>query len=167
MRTANGMTFFWRTAEVFSNWNLGTFSVEGRAFNCAEQFMMFTKAMLFGDTLMAQRIMAEPNPRKQKMLGRQIQGYVDTEWHRQAEELMFPGLLAKFTQDQMRKAAILATGDTLLVEASPDDAIWGIGLEETDPRCMNPNEWLGQNKLGRVLTRVRDAIKANEANQVL
>ncbi|WP_294767615.1 NADAR family protein [uncultured Rhodoferax sp.] len=161
MRTIQGMTLFWRTAEVFSNWNLGTFTVEGRSFNCAEQFMMFTKAMLFGDVQIANQIMAESNPRKQKALGRQISGYVDAVWQNQAEDLMFPGLFAKFTQDPDRKAAILATGDTLLVEASPDDVVWGIGLEESDPRCLNPEEWLGQNKLGRVLTRVRDAIRVD------
>lgn len=162
MRTVQGMTLFWRTAEVFSNWNLGAFTVEGRSFNCAEQFMMFTKAMLFGDVQIANQIMAESNPRKQKALGRQISGYVDAVWQSQAEDLMFPGLFAKFIQDADRKAAILATGDTLLVEASPDDVVWGIGLEESDPRCLNPEEWLGQNKLGRVLTRVRDAIQADE-----
>ena len=156
------MTLFWRTAEVFSNWNLGAFTVEGRTFNCAEQFMMFTKATLFGDLQTADQIMVESNPRKQKALGRQIQGYVDTVWQSQAEDLMFPGLFAKFTQDPDRKAAILATDNTLLVEASPDDVVWGIGLEESDPRCLNPKEWLGQNKLGRVLTRVREAIKAEE-----
>lgn len=162
MRTVQGMTLFWRTAEVFSNWNLGSFTVEGRTFNCAEQFMMFTKAMLFGDLQTADLIMAESNPRKQKALGRQIQGYVDTVWQSQAEDLMFPGLFAKFTQDQNRMATILATNDTVLVEASPDDVVWGIGLEESDPRCLDPKEWLGQNKLGRVLTRVREAIKAGE-----
>lgn len=162
MRTVQGMTLFWRTAEVFSNWNIGAFTVEGRTFNCAEQFMMFTKAMLFRDLQTADHIMAESNPRKQKALGRQIQGYVDTVWQSQAEDLMFPGLFAKFTQDPDRKAAILATDNTLLVEASPDDVVWGIGLEESDPRCLDPKEWLGQNKLGRVLTRVREAIKADE-----
>ncbi len=159
------MTLFWRTAEVFSNWNLGAFTVEGRTFNCAEQFMMFTKATLFGDSQTAERIMVESNPRKQKALGRQIQGYVDTVWQSQAEDLMFPGLFAKFTQDPDRKAAILATDNTLLVEASPDDVVWGIGLEESDPRCLDPKEWLGQNKLGRVLTRVREAIKADEISR--
>ena len=162
MRTVQGMTLFWRTAEVFSNWNLGAFTVEGRTFNCAEQFMMFTKATLFGDLQTADQIMVESNPRKQKALGRQIQGYVDTVWQSQAEDLMFPGLFAKFTQDPDRKAAFLATDNTLLVEASPDDVVWGIGLEESDPRCLDPKEWLGQNKLGRVLTRVREAIKAEE-----
>jgi ribA/ribD-fused uncharacterized protein len=125
--------------------------------------MMFAKAMLFGDLSTAELIMAEPNPRKQKALGRQVAGYVDAVWQVQAEDLMFPGLLAKFSQDEDRKAALLATADTLLVEASPDDVVWGIGLEESDPRCLEPEQWLGQNKLGRVLTRVRDALKAMPA----
>jgi ribA/ribD-fused uncharacterized protein len=163
MRTIAGMTLFWRTSEVFSNWNRGDFAVGGRTFNCSEQYMMFAKAMLFGDLSTAELIMAEPNPRKQKALGRQVAGYVDTVWQVQAEDLMFPGLLAKFSQDEDRKAALLATADTLLVEASPDDAVWGIGLEESDPRCLDPGQWLGQNKLGRVLTRVRDALKAMPA----
>lgn len=157
------MTLFWRTNEVFSNWNRGDFVVDGRTFNCSEQYMMFAKAMLFEDLSTAELIMAETNPRKQKALGRQVKGYVEAVWQAQAEDLMFPGLLAKFSQDAERKAALLATGDTLLVEAAPDDAIWGIGLEESDPRCLDPQQWQGQNKLGRVLTRVRDALKAMPA----
>lgn len=159
MRVVQGMTLFWRTSEVFSNWHPLGFVLNGRTFSSSEQYMMFAKAMLFGDSETAERILAEPNPRKQKALGRQVRNYVDAVWQENAEDLMFPGLLAKFSQNAGASEQILATGDTLLVEAAPDDFIWGIGLEESDPRCLDKAQWLGLNKLGKVLTRVREAIK--------
>ncbi|MFT3736840.1 MAG: NADAR family protein [Rhodocyclaceae bacterium] len=161
MRVINNMTLFWRTDEPFSNWHPSPFVIDGRTFNCGEQWMMYSKAMLFGDEEIAGKIMAEAVPRKQKMLGRQVRGFDGEEWTAQCEDIMYEGLLEKFRQSEQMLKAMLDTGDTMLVEASPDDAIWGIGLEESDPRACNPEQWLGQNKLGKVLMRVRDSLRAS------
>lgn len=159
MRITSDMLLFWRSHEIYSNWYLSEFVVEGQVFNSGEQWMMHAKARLFGDHEMAARILAEPHPRRQKLLGRQVRGFDAARWSACCEDLVFVGLLEKFRQNPALCAEILATADRLLVEASPDDRIWGIGLEEEDPRALDPAQWLGENRLGKVLMRVRAALQ--------
>ncbi len=149
-------TFFW--GGPFSQWHPCTFRVEGMRYNCAEQYMMQQKALLFGDTEMAAEIMSARHPRRQKALGRQVRRFNGERWAQVARDIVFRGNLAKFTQDAELQAILLATAGTTLVEASPRDSIWGIGLAEDDPRAQNRSSWRGTNWLGEVLTRVRETI---------
>lgn len=120
---------------------------------------MYRKARLFKDNDVAEMIMEQTSPRKQKFLGRQVRGYDDATWMAECQDIMYPGLLSKFTQDTYSLNTMLYTGDTVIVEASPYDKIWGIGMEETDPRATDPTKWEGKNLLGIVLMRVRDEIR--------
>lgn len=156
MTTPERFTFFW--SGPFSQWHGCRFVVDGRAYNCAEQYMMHQKAVLFGDAEAAGRIMQASHPREQKALGRKVRSFDATRWSAAARDIVFAGNWAKFTQDERLKAALLATRGTTLVEASPHDAIWGIGLAETDPRALDRSTWQGTNWLGQVLTAVREAI---------
>lgn len=151
-------TFFW--SGPFSQWHGCRFTIEGLEFNCAEQFMMYCKAQLFFDNASAQAILNASTPRQQKALGRKVQNFDEPRWNLFREGIVFAGNYAKFSQNETLKDALLATGDTQLVEASPKDRIWGIGLSEDDPRATNPAQWRGLNLLGIALTRVRGAIRS-------
>ena len=146
-------TFFWNGP--FSQWHLSDFVVNGKKFNCAEQFMMYSKATLFGDTTTAAKIMATKSPKEQKELGRQVANFYAPIWNNIAKQLVYMGNLAKFTQSITLLETLHATRDTLLVEASPYDAIWGIGLDEVTAKDLPKEEWPGTNWLGEVLTQVR------------
>ena len=158
MKTTNHLVLFWASREIYSNWHLASFEVKGVRFNCTEQLMMYRKAMLFGDTETAQAILAEPSPRAQKALGRKVRGFEEALWCAHREHIMFDGCYAKFSQNPALKAELLATGERVLVEASPDDRIWGIGLHETDARAHDPAQWQGLNLLGKALMQVREAL---------
>jgi len=160
MRITPEMTLFWRANEVLGNWYPSSFVVNGQNFNSGEQWMMHAKAMLFGDHEMAAKILQEVHPRRQKLLGRKVRGFDAAIWDARSEELVFIGLLEKFRQNPTLAAELLASGETLLVEASPDDPVWGIGLEEEDPRALDPAQWQGQNRLGTVLMRVRAVLRS-------
>lgn len=149
-------TFFYRTKSVFSQWHPCTFKIDGITFNCAEQWMMYAKALLFDDRETAQAILETQNPREQKRLGRKIKNFDQNLWDSKGKEIVYKGNYAKFSQDENMKKQLLSTAGTLLVEASPTDNIWGIGLSETDPRRYDKNQWQGTNFLGEVLTRVRE-----------
>ncbi len=153
-------TFFFTEASPFSQWFPCRFEVEGVAFTCAEQFMMHGKATLFGDTEVAARILAASHPREHKALGRKVAGFDDAVWKRERVRIVKDGNRAKFTQNDELLALLLSTKGTTLVEASPYDKIWGIGLSENDPRAMDPAQWNGQNLLGVVLTELRDELLA-------
>ena len=157
MEKNNQFVFFW--SGPFSQWHTSSFSINGFEYNCAEQFMMHCKALLFGDIGIANAIIHAKEPKEQKSLGRKIKGFDEKRWEIFREGIVFSGNHAKFSQNYFLKKELLATKGKLLVEASPRDKIWGIGLSESDPRAKDPNEWKGLNLLGKTLTRVRGAIE--------
>jgi|SRR5690606_1101691 len=152
-------TFFWGSDSPFSNWYMCPFVHAGIQYNCSEQYMMYQKARLFKDFDVAEMIMDQSHPRKQKFLGRQVRSFDEHIWMEECQGIMFSGLKSKFVQDTYCLNTILDSGDTILVEASPYDKIWGIGMTEDDPRAHDPSKWQGQNLLGNVLMKVRDEIR--------
>ncbi len=156
-------TFFFTEASPFSQWYRSRFELDGHGFGCAEQYMMFGKAQLFGDAEVAAEILAAEHPRVHKALGRKVRGFDDKVWRREREAIVLAGNRAKFGQNDALRAALLATAGTTLVEASPYDKIWGIGLAATDPRALDPAMWKGPNLLGQILTRLRDEMMATSA----
>lgn len=160
MRITDEMALFFSERDSFSNWHRSEFVVRNIQFNCVEQFMMFSKAKLFADEATARKILEADNPRDQKSLGRAVSNYDDTLWCERRGRIVAAGCMAKFTQNPFIREELLATGNRLLVEASPYDTIWGVGLGENDPRILNPANWKGQNLLGVALSEVR-AILAN------
>lgn len=154
--TRAGFTFFWRPDSPFSQWHPATFVVDGVTFANAEQFMMYGKAVRFGDHEIAAQILDVADPRAHKALGRKVRGFDDATWKAAREGIVYAGNHAKFTQLPALHAALLATAGTTLVEASPMDRIWGIGLGAEHPDATEPTRWRGQNLLGRILTRLRD-----------
>lgn len=159
-------TFFWGYENPFSNWHRADFEVDGLKFKWNEQYMMLKKAELFGDTEVADKIMAAKSPRECKDLGREVKGYTDAIWFAHREQIVLDGCRAKFTQNPHIQQALLDTGDTILVEASPYDRIWGVGLAADDPRILDPSKWRGTNLLGKILNALRDELQMDINNDV-
>lgn len=164
-----GFTLFWRSASPFSQWHPSRFPAldpwdgPGRGeieFAHAEQYMMAAKAAHFGDRARYEQIMATTDPRRIKELGRAVTPFDAGEWRRVARSYVRTGNLAKFSQNPRLRAALLATGDTILAEASPYDRVWGIGVGAEHPDATNPARWRGTNWLGEVLTEVRTELRA-------
>lgn len=149
-------TMFW--SGPFSQWHPSPFTIDGVRYNCAEQYMMAEKARLFGDATREQMIMSAANPKDQQRYGRQVVGFDKAIWEKHARDIVRRGNMAKYTQNPLLKRLLLATAGTTLVEASPHDCIWGIGLRATDPRSQKRSTWRGTNWLGEVLTEVRDSL---------
>lgn len=147
-------TFFY--TNEFSQWYLREFELDGVIFNCAEQKMMWDKAMLFGDQEIAEKIMKAKHPGTQKSLGRQVRNFDATVWKVAARPLVYRNNVAKFSQHRDLFRLLIDTRGTTLVEASPIDTIWGIGLVAADPRALDRTQWRGLNWLGEVETNVRN-----------
>ena len=120
--------------------------------------MMHQKALLFGDHTIADKILKASSASVQKKLGRQVMGFNQMVWEAECQRIVYEGNLAKFTQNEELLTALRATRGTTLVEASPDDRIWGVGLAEEDPRIRNRRTWRGTNWLGEILTHLREDI---------
>lgn len=138
-----------------SQWWPCTFFVDGQSFASAEHYMMWRKALLFGDDAVAARVLAARTPGEAKALGRAVSGFSDPDWVSARLPIVVEGNLAKFGQDPALRSYLLGTGSRVLVEASPQDRVWGIGLVATDPRAADPAQWLGLNLLGEALMQVR------------
>ncbi|MDP5274204.1 NADAR family protein [Chengkuizengella axinellae] len=155
-------TFFWRTASPFSQWHRCHITVDGILFNCAEQYMMYKKAKLFDDHQIADKILKSSSPSEQKKLGRKVKGFDKDVWEANCKQVVYDGNYAKFTQNKQLKQKLLETKGTTIVEASPVDPIWGVGLSEDDPRILDRKTWKGTNWLGEILTQVREDIIAKK-----
>lgn len=171
-RCSNGETFeflfFWGhrpsksgqvTKSCFSQWYDASFTVDGIHYKTAEHFMMAGKARLFGDEAALEQILAAPEPKTAKALGRKVKGFDETQWKENARRLVTEGNLAKFSQNDDFRQFLLSTGNAVLVEASPYDRIWGIGLKADDERAQHPDTWRGQNLLGFALMDVRQQLQ--------
>lgn len=157
-------TLFWNGP--FSQWDDSNFEFAGMQFNRAEQFMMLCKAVLFEDFEIADKVMSTDNPREQKKLGRKVRGFDIDIWSKVARDFVYVGSYCKFTQSEYHAEELNKTGSTTLVEASPYDKIWGIGVSEYSPLALQRSTWKGKNWLGEVLTRVRQDIRAGIRNEL-
>jgi ribA/ribD-fused uncharacterized protein len=156
-----GFVFFW--AGWPSQWHPADFTVEEVEYGCAEQFMMAEKARLFDDPEVLAQILATDSPRQHKALGRKVRGFDEHRWTSACRDIVYRGNLAKFSQNPDLKELLLATGTQTLVEASPTDRIWGIGLAADDPRATQRSAWRGKNWLGEALMRVRAELRGEGA----
>lgn len=153
---------------VLSQWYPCQFKIDRRTytFNCAEQFMMWNKAALFKDSKMMWAIIESTSPREQKALGRQVKDFNLERWQKVARNIVVAGNFAKFSQNTELKDYLLNTGEKILVEASPTDIVWGVGLAKDNPLILDSKNWLGQNWLGECLTIVRDIIRNSPDREI-
>jgi ribA/ribD-fused uncharacterized protein len=142
-----------------SQWWPSLFTVDGVRFATAEHYMMWRKALLFGDEEAAGRIVAASHPRQAKMLGRRVRGFDEQTWVRERRAIVRQASVAKFGQRRELRDFLVGTGERILVEASPTDRIWGIGLAATDERTADPARWRGLNLLGFALMEAREQLR--------
>jgi ribA/ribD-fused uncharacterized protein len=159
--------FFWghtpRQAGVvdkscFSQWYPAAFEAASETYATAEHWMMAEKARLFGSDDVRQRIIAAKHPAEAKKLGRQVRDFDPQVWDAQKYALVVTGNYHKFSQHAELHDYLLTTQNRVLVEASPVDAIWGIGLAVDHPDATRPAAWPGENLLGFALMEVRDEL---------
>ncbi|MFI2241255.1 NADAR family protein [Streptomyces chrestomyceticus] len=142
-------------ASCLSQWWPAPFTVDGVRYATAEHWMMACKARLFGDAEAERRAMSATHPKQAKDAGRSVRGFDSAEWGRRRFEYVVEGNVHKFGQDPALRAYLLGTGSRILVEASPVDRIWGIGLAADDERAPDPARWRGLNLLGFALMEAR------------
>lgn len=140
-----------------SQWYPASFVIDDIEYNCAEQYMMAKKAITF-DIDKLSLIMESKDPRQQKQFGRLVDNFDVTTWNTICRKHVYDGNFAKFTQNIDLREFLLSTDDKELVEASPTDKIWGIGLGMNHPDRFDRSKWRGTNWLGEELMNVRESI---------
>lgn len=168
---ANGVVpkyyFFWghtpkqqgiTDKSCLSQWFPAAFVVDDTTYATAEHWMMAQKAKLFNDEEMYKQILSAVKPGAAKALGRKVKNFNDTIWKQKAYDLVVAGNYHKFSQHPSLQTFLLNTGNTVIVEASPTDFIWGIGRSQDTREAMHPDTWRGTNWLGFSLMEVRDQL---------
>lgn len=138
-----------------SNWYLSDFVVDGISFSSMEQYMMYQKAVVFGDNAIEKDILSTTDVAEIKAFGRKVSNYDDAVWNGVRQIIVYRGLLEKFRQNKELAELLLATGDAILAECAVKDRIWGIGLNMRDDDRLDIGKWKGQNLLGFALMEVR------------
>lgn len=157
MKTTDTHVYFWRG--VFSNWHPAEFTdALGNKFANSEQAFMYYKALFFGDLTVAAQVVKETNPAEVKKFGRMVKGFDGIAWDLVKVGFMEYVNLLKYRQNEEFRRALLDTKDFVLVEASPYDKIWGVGLSEDDPEILIEAHWKGENLLGYALMKIRSLI---------
>lgn len=161
--------YFWRQTEqpygVFSNWAITPFTDQnGISYMSTEHYMMYHKALLMNDTVMGKTILAASTPKQAKDLGRKIRNWDETKWVNNRERIMYDGILLKCRAHPNIADLLVATKDAYIAEASPYDAIWGIGVTATEAAKLNhPLKFKGLNLLGIALMNVRKTLNTLDA----
>ncbi len=152
-------TYFWGGHHPFSQWFIDApFEINGLRYQTAENWMMWQKARLFGAKPELCETIRLAHPRDARRLGREVECFSSAIWSVASLPIVVQGNIAKFAQHPALLCQLLATAGTTLVEASPTDQVWGIGLAADDPRARQRASWRGRNQLGQVLTHVRDIL---------
>lgn len=164
----NKYIFFWGhqpskdgtiTKTCFSQWWISPFVVEGIIYKTAEHYMMAKKAELFKDHEILEKIIQANSPAEAKKFGREVRNYVDSVWVENRFEIVKEGSFHKFSQNSDLKGFLVNTKERILAEASPVDAIWGLGMASDHTDINNPKNWRGLNLLGFALMEIRDELR--------
>ncbi|MEU8653956.1 NADAR family protein [Streptomyces sp. NPDC048737] len=142
-------------ASCLSQWWPSPFTVAGVEYRTAEHWMMAGKARLFGDAEAERRALAADHPSEAKKAGRAVRGFDEAVWERERFRIVVEGGVHKFGADPKLRGYLLGTGERVLVEASPVDRVWGIGLAADDKAAWDPERWRGLNLLGFALMEAR------------
>ena len=157
-----GYYFFWNG--FLSQFHPSPFVVNGIKYPAAEYWMMAEKARCFDDQETLKAILKAARPIDAKNLGRSVRNYNEQKWENKRYSVVIQGNIYKFSRNKHLRDMLMDTGEQVLVEASPTDKIWGIGLAETHPNARVPCKWPGKNLLGFALMEVRDYFKDEKSS---
>lgn len=153
MRETETHIYFWNG--IYSQWEPSEFRIDGAKYNCAEQYMMAEKARLFNDIEAYTDIMLTKSPSEQKAIGRRVKNFDPVKWNEVCRLVVYRANHAKFSQNPKLLEELIASHPKKIVEASPYDTIWGVGLHFTDDKILDEKNWKGQNLLGEAIMQVR------------
>ncbi|MGG1661164.1 NADAR family protein [Brevibacillus sp. NRS-1366] len=164
--------FFWGNTQkkpnvidksCFSQWYPAPFVDENTTYHTAEHYMMAKKAELFDDPVIRDEILRMRHPKQAKALGRKVRSFDESEWNEHKTMIVRRANLLKFSQHPDLQRFLLSSKDRILVEASPYDRVWGIGLAQDHPHAEQPERWRGENLLGFALMAVREELRLQSA----
>lgn len=155
MRTTDTLVAYYGHLDWPSNFFLASFQIDNLRFNCVEKAYMYFKALYFGDSFYAAKILAASEPYVCKSLGSRVRFFDENLWDLECEQAMMKAMEARFRQNPTDLQRLLNTKNKILVEASKRDRRWGCGFSVFDDRIDDPQNWTGLNLHGKCLMALR------------
>ena len=156
-RILNNILGFW--GSILSNFHIHNFKYENIWFPSSEHAFMWKKADYFQDNEAKDLILSTKLPRKAKDYGLKVKNFNEKEWTEVSYQFMVEILMEKFSQSKSLTDSLLSTKDLVIVEGSPFDKKWGVGIHWEEDACYDQTKWKGQNLLGKALMEVRETLK--------
>ena len=154
--THNNITAFFRSHSKLSNHFKSSFGIDGQQYSSMEQYLMSQKALLCHNQSLHEKIMKEDDPKVIKALGRNVYEFKSSVWEQEVDKILEKGLMAKFSSSQDLLSYLKSTGETTIIEANPSDKLYGVGISLEGDDLWHKDRWRGQNKLGKMLMKVRN-----------
>jgi ribA/ribD-fused uncharacterized protein len=129
---------------------------------------MFLKAFFFQDFDTMEKIANSQTVEEAKNLGRSVKGFDDFMWSKVRQQYMYIAVSEKFHQCQKERNWLMSPefDGKVFVEGRMIDSVWGIGLDWRDPLAEDEKNWKGENRLGEILTWVRDRLLEEQKMQL-
>lgn len=140
--------FYSRTDEYgdFCNFSSHGFAIDDNYWPTVEHYF---QAQKFAGSEHESAIQRARTPGDAKGLGRTTAISLRDDWEEIKDEVMYVAVLRKFQTHKEIRERLLATESEEIVESAPGDYYWGCGADGS-----------GENRLGRILMRVRDELRA-------
>lgn len=135
----------------FSNFSRHSVFLKGKRWPTSEHYF---QAMKFEGTEHAEAVRRCERPAEAANMGRDRKLPLRRDWESVKNQVMLEVVRAKFSQHEELRAVLLGTGDAKLVEHTENDSYWGDGGDGS-----------GKNRLGQILMRVREELRAAETNR--
>ena len=157
---------FW--GSQLSNFYPCKFVLDDEIWISSEQYFMASKAQCFFDEESYLQIRKTTTPEEAKKLGRKVKGFNDSVWNMVKYHVMKDAVYAKFSQNEDLKKFLLSPEfeEKYFVEGSPFDGVWGVKIDYRNPDIDNPENWNGENLLGKVLNEIREKLKEDEKEDI-
>lgn len=143
----------------FAQFEKSNFTIKNVNYFCVEHYLLASRAILFNDKEMLEKIMESKSIRQAKIFGKNIRNFNQEVWDKHKLNMSYVSNLCKFQQDEVLKFKLLETENSILVNADVYDDVWGIGKKITDLDIRNPHSWRGENYLGFILMKIREDFK--------
>ena len=161
---------FWGNESHFSNFHpckiKFMYRNEMREIDSSEQMFMIFKSIMFKDDKSTFDIIDAQNPMLAKSIGRSVKNYDDKKWSESRYEYMVSSVMLKAVQNKDFRDRLTETKGMYLVEASPYDKIWGVGLKTNESDIRFEDKWRGENLLGKALMKVRDDLNLGKTIKI-
>ena len=151
-KRSNDCIVFHGIHSVFSNFHPAPFRLGEKCFPSAEHAIQYQKADLFDDDFTKDKILHSDSPYQAKKFGSRVRNFDRNKWEDNLEQIGYNAIFAKFSQNELLKRLLKATGELTIAEASREQP-WGTGVPLRNKQAATKENWSREGVMSKILQR--------------